>query len=61
MDHRSLTLQINLISDTDTRHFYSCNHQKWIPYQIIGGKTVMNVQIDTQTTEIWSIKKWVLE
>ncbi len=23
----------------DTRHFYSRNHQKWIPYQIQGGKT----------------------
>ncbi len=29
------------------------NPQKWLPYQIIFGKTVKNVQIDPQTTEIW--------
>ncbi len=28
---------------TDTGHFHSCNHQKWLPYQIIGDKTVKNV------------------
>ena len=26
------------------------NHQKWLSYQILGGKTVKNVQIDPQTT-----------
>ena len=33
--------------------FHSSNHPKWLPYQILGGKTVINVQIDPQTTEIW--------
>ena len=28
-------------------------HQKWLPYKILGGKTVKNVQFDPQTTEIW--------
>ncbi len=28
------------------------NHQKWRPYQILGGKTVKNVQIDPQ---IWNM------
>ena len=32
----------------DTGHFHFCNHQKWLPYQILGGKTVKNVQIDPQ-------------
>ncbi len=34
---------------TDTRHIYSSNHQTWLSYQILGGKTVKN---DPQTTEI---------
>ena len=29
------------------------NHKKWLPYQIVGGKTVKNVHIEPQTTEIW--------
>ncbi len=33
--------------------FHSSNHHKWLSYQILGGKTVQNVQIDPQTTEIW--------
>ena len=37
----------------DTRHFHSSNHHKWLPYQILGGKTVNNVQIDQQTMDIW--------
>ncbi len=37
---------------TDTGHFYSCNHQNWLLYPILGGKTVENVQIDQQTTKI---------
>jgi len=28
-------------------------HHKWLPYQILDGKAVRNVQIDPQTTEIW--------
>ncbi len=39
---------------TDTGHFHSCNHQKWLPYQILGGKTVKSVQIDPQTTDLFS-------
>ena len=31
---------------TDTWHFHSCNHQKWLPKQILGGKTANSVQID---------------
>ncbi len=27
--------------------------KKWFPYQILGSKTVKNVQIDPQTAEIW--------
>ena len=30
------------------------NLQKWLPYQILGVKTVKNVQINPQTTGIWS-------
>ncbi len=33
---------------TDTSRFNSFNPQKWLPYQILGGKTVENVQIDPQ-------------
>ncbi len=33
------------------------NYHKWLPYQILGGKTVKNVQISPQTTEIWP--KWL--
>ncbi len=28
--------------------------QKWLPYKILGGKTVKKVPIDSQTTKIWS-------
>ena len=37
--------------------FYSSYHHKWLSYQILGSKTVKNVQIDPQTTEIWL--KWL--
>ena len=30
-----------------------CNHQQWLFYQILGGKTAKNIQIDLQTKEIW--------
>ena len=33
----------------DANHFHSFNHHKWLPYQIIGGKTAKNVQINSQT------------
>ena len=32
---------------------YAMKHQKWLPYKILGGKTVKNVQIDSQKMEIW--------
>ena len=31
------------------------SHQKWLPYKILGGKTIE--QIDQQTTEIWPNSK----
>ncbi len=46
----------NSKSTTDTGLFYSCNHQKWLHYQIVGGKILQNVQIDPQTTDTWSKK-----
>ena len=45
---------------TETQHFHSSNHHKWLPYQILGGKTVKNVQRGPQTTEIWPKKLNVL-
>ena len=32
---------------------------QWLPYQILGGRTVINVQIDPQTTKIWSTDLFV--
>ncbi len=29
------------------------NHQKWLPHQKLGGKTIKNAIINRQTTEIW--------
>ena len=40
---------------TDTDHIYLSNNHNWLPYQILGDKTVTNVQIDPQT-KIRSIK-----
>ena len=47
---------LKLETPTDTEIFHSCNHNKWLPYQIVGGETVKNVQIDPKTTEIWSTR-----
>ena len=47
---------------TDNGNFNSSNHQKWLPSQILGGKTVKNVPTDPQTTELWTKKRnvpWV--
>ena len=30
---------------TKAQHFHSSNHHKWLPYQILSGKTVKNVKI----------------
>ncbi len=38
---------------TKANIFHSSSYHKWLPYQILGGKTVKNVQIDHKTTEIW--------
>ena len=38
---------------TEARLFHSSNHHKWRPYQTLGGKTVRNIHIDSQTTEMW--------
>ena len=57
-----LSNHLDFKSFTNIGHFHSCNHQKWLPYQILGCKTVMNVQIDSQKTKILSNKlKWVSE
>ncbi len=40
----------------DTGPFLLCDHKKWLIRQILGGKTVQNVQIDLQTMEICSKK-----
>ena len=42
----------NKVNRTTESHFLSPNHHKWLPYEILGNKTVKNVQIDPQTTEI---------
>ncbi len=34
--------------------FHSSNQLKYLPYQILGGKTVKYVQFDPKTMEIWS-------
>ncbi len=39
---------IKLKHPSNTGNFHSSNHQKWLPYQILGGKSVKN---DPQT---WS-------
>ena len=43
----------NFKPPTNTVHFHSSNHQKWLHFKILGGQAVKNVQIDPQTTEIW--------
>ncbi len=52
----------------DIRHFHSCNRYKWVSYQILGGKTVKNVHIYQQTTEIWFkkakcdvVSEWIID
>ena len=35
----------------DTEHFHSFNHQKWLPYQILGGKTGKERQNQSTTNE----------
>ncbi len=37
----------------DTGHIHSCNHHKWLSYEIQGGKSVKDVEIDEQTMETW--------
>ena len=42
-----------VIRITEAQLFHSSNHHKWPPRRILGGKTVKNVKIGPQTTEIW--------
>ncbi len=44
---------------TEAQHFYSFNHHKWLPYQILVSKTVKNVQIDKQTSEVYPTELFV--
>ena len=45
------SLKENKVNRTAEAHpFRSSNHHKWLSYQILGSKTVKNVQIDPQTT-----------
>ncbi len=37
---------------TEAQIFHYSNHPKCLPYQILGSKTVKNIQIDPQTTDI---------
>ena len=48
-----LKITLNSKPFTDTGLFNSSNQHKWLPYQILGGKSGKNVQIDSKTTEIW--------
>ena len=33
---------------TEAKIFHSSNHHKWPPYQILGGKTVGDIEVDPQ-------------
>ncbi len=50
-------------SPIDSGHFHSWTHHKWLTCQILGDKTVKNVQIDPPTTEIsfkkLNVREWV--
>ena len=54
-NHRS-SAKINLNSKNThlKREVWHLRHQKWLSYHILGSKSVKNVQINPQTTEIWS-------
>ena len=46
-------LNINKVNrTTDAQLFHSSNHQKRLPYQILGSKTVKNVQIVTNNRDM---------
>ena len=48
--HRTTKAQLSKITSynssppTNTGHFHSYNIQKWLPYQILGGKIIKNVK-----------------
>ncbi len=48
---RSIEAQLKTLCNsklpTDTGQFHSSNHQKWLPYEIVGGKAVKNVTRST--------------
>ena len=52
-DHRSSAQQFK---NTDTGYFHSSNHQKWLPNQLLGGKTAKIVQIDPQSWTSTSVQ-----
>ena len=45
---------------TVSDHFHSCNPQKRLSYPILGSKSVKNIQIDPQTTDL-GLKKVKLD
>ncbi len=45
---------------TEAQPFHFSNPHKWLPYKILCSKSVKNVQIDPQTTELYSLRcPWV--
>ena len=51
--YKYINHEINKVNrTTEAQLINSSNHHKWLPYQILGGKTVKNVPVDPKTTEI---------
>ena len=50
--------ELNVVSDhsSSLESLSKPSLKHWLPYQILYGKPVKNVQIDPQTTEIWTKK-----
>ena len=55
-DTQSCHVCVKTRSATTTEAQLRICHQKWLPYQILVSNTVKNVQINPQTTEIWTKK-----
>ena len=62
--HRTTEAQLKSLRihnpPTDTGHFHSSSHQKWLPHQILSGKPVKDIHIDQQTMEIWPKQRYVV-
>ena len=43
---------LKLKTHNDTEHFHLCNHQKWLLYQNLGGKTVERPNRSTNNGEM---------